>query len=229
MIRKYFAIAMALLCVQGCTKAAFIGDSITYLAAGSLPANEISYGVPGATTEQMQTDQLPLALAAVPMAVVILGGTNDLAHGLTSIEHIEAMALAARAGGSCVILATLVGQGLTLPWIVGRLGLVAGRVDRPSGHLSSEGAHFVVAMVRFVHRRLGRQPAGRDIERSASGTHHQRDPHALVHDHAVIDTERPGEDRVVVEVLTARQCRLLDVQPLPGVGRSEEHTLNSSH
>ena len=26
----------------------------------------------------------------------------------------------------CVILATLVGQGLTLPWIVGRLGLVAG-------------------------------------------------------------------------------------------------------
>jgi CPA1 family monovalent cation:H+ antiporter len=27
----------------------------------------------------------------------------------------------------CVILATLVGQGLTLPWIVGRLGLVAGR------------------------------------------------------------------------------------------------------
>jgi monovalent cation/hydrogen antiporter len=26
----------------------------------------------------------------------------------------------------CVILATLVGQGLTLPWIIGRLGLVAG-------------------------------------------------------------------------------------------------------
>ncbi len=100
-------LCILLLALAGCGKAAFIGDSITLLLADSLPQDEVSYAVNGYTTSQMLADQLPQVLANPPMSVVILGGTNDLARGQSSIADLQSMARLARAAGSCVILATL--------------------------------------------------------------------------------------------------------------------------
>jgi lysophospholipase L1-like esterase len=104
----------------------FMGDSITEGWGKLDPAffsntGNVDRGIGGQTTSQMLVRFRQDVIMLKPAAVVILGGTNDIAQngGVTTLEAIEenlqSMAELARANGICVVLSS-VPPALDFPW-----------------------------------------------------------------------------------------------------------------
>jgi lysophospholipase L1-like esterase len=104
----------------------FMGDSITEAWERSDPAfftsnDYIDRGISGQTTAQMLVRFRQDVIALKPVAVVILGGTNDIAQngGLTTLEAIEenlqSMVELAQANGIRVALASVL-PAFDYPW-----------------------------------------------------------------------------------------------------------------
>ncbi len=88
----------------------FIGDSITkgWPAALFPEVDVINRGVPGENSKQIEARFVRDALDAMPAAVVLMAGTNDVSQSdAPEFRWVEAMAMQARTAGVPLVVATI--------------------------------------------------------------------------------------------------------------------------